>query len=65
MDAVAVTALLIITAVVYMAPAIVALLRGHKNAGAIFALCLLLGWTFVGWAAAWVWVFVSQEQRTA
>jgi len=26
-----------------------------KNAGAIFALNLLLGWTFIGWVVAFVW----------
>lgn len=29
--------------------------RHKKNIGAIFALNLLLGWTFVGWIIALVW----------
>ena len=29
--------------------------RSKRNAGAIFALNLLLGWTLVGWVVALVW----------
>jgi hypothetical protein len=36
-------------------PTFVAYHRGHPNAMAIFALNLLLGWTFVGWVVALVW----------
>lgn len=39
----------------YFAPAIIAARRRHAQAGAIFALNLLLGWTFLGWIAALVW----------
>lgn len=49
------TATMIGIAVVYMAPAMVAHARNHRHAGAITALNLLLGWTFVGWVAALVW----------
>ena len=41
--------------ILYFIPAIVAGSRGHPNSGAISALNLLLGWTFVGWVAAFVW----------
>ncbi len=37
----------------YFLPAIVG--RRKRNAGAIFILNLLLGWTFIGWVAALVW----------
>lgn len=40
---------------VYVLPAAVALKLRHHNAQAIVALNLLLGWTFLGWAAALVW----------
>jgi hypothetical protein len=33
----------------------VACRRGHSSALAIFALCVLLGWTGIGWIAALVW----------
>jgi Superinfection immunity protein len=41
--------------VIYFAPAVIASARSHHNAGAIFALNLLLGWTIYGWVAAFVW----------
>ena len=39
----------------YFLPSIVALKHGTRNTGAIFALNLLLGWTFIGWVTAMVW----------
>jgi Superinfection immunity protein len=39
----------------YLIPSFVAFLRNHHNAGAIFALNLLLGWTFLGWISAMIW----------
>jgi hypothetical protein len=43
----------------YVTPSIIAAARAHHNAGAIFALNLLLGWTFVGWVAAIVWALTE------
>lgn len=48
------TNLLIILAVAYFVPSLIALARGN-NFPAVFALNLLLGWTFVGWVVALVW----------
>lgn len=42
-------------AAAYMAPTIVAKLRGHRQVLAIGALNFLAGWTVVGWIAAIVW----------
>lgn len=39
----------------YFVPAIVAAVRRHRNAGAIFLTNLLLGWTLLGWAVALIW----------
>jgi hypothetical protein len=39
----------------YLLPGIVASLRGHHNAGAIWLTSLLLGWTGFGWIAALIW----------
>ncbi len=39
----------------YFLPTIIALLRGHRNALAIFLLNFFLGWTFIGWVVALVW----------
>jgi hypothetical protein len=38
--------------------------RNKRNAGAIFALNLLLGWTLIGWVVALVWA-VSHDAPTA
>jgi len=32
-----------------------------KNAGAIFALNLLLGWTFIGWIIALIWALTKDK----
>lgn len=47
--------LLIIFLSIYFFPTLVALVRKKRNVGAIFALNLLLGWSFVGWVIALVW----------
>lgn len=47
--------LLVILAVVYFAPTIIAVMGDHKKHGAMAVLNLLLGWTFIGWVAAMVW----------
>ena len=39
----------------YFLPWIIALLRKHRNAGAICMLNALLGWTLVGWLLALIW----------
>ena len=39
----------------YFIPAIVAMMRRHRNAGAIFLTNLLLGWTLFGWVVALIW----------
>lgn len=46
---------LIVGGLIYLLPALIAAKRGHHNANAIFALNLLLGWTFLGWVGALVW----------
>ncbi|MFG1276551.1 superinfection immunity protein [Xanthobacter autotrophicus] len=54
-------ATLIFLIAVYFLPAIVASRRGHRNKSAIFALNLLLGWTLLGWVAAFVWSLTAQD----
>lgn len=39
----------------YFLPAIVAVEKSKKNAGAIAVLNLLLGWTVIGWIVSLVW----------
>jgi hypothetical protein len=43
----------------YFLPTIIAAVRGKRNAAAIFALNLLLGWTFVFWVVALVWSLMN------
>lgn len=45
----------ILSLALYFLPTIIALLRGHRNALAIFLLNFFLGWTFIGWVVALVW----------
>lgn len=52
--------------IAYFVPAFVAWHRRHPQTKAIFALDLLLGWTFVGWVLALVWALTAipdQQQR--
>lgn len=53
---------LIILGAIYIAPIIVARVREHPNYGAIAALNILLGWTFVGWVASLVWALTNQRK---
>jgi hypothetical protein len=47
--------LLAVACAMYLIPTWVALIRHHTQAGAIFAINLLLGWTLLGWAGALAW----------
>jgi len=51
----------IISAFAYLLPSVIAYTRHHHNADAIFALNLLLGWTFLGWVVALVWSLTSTK----
>jgi hypothetical protein len=44
-------------------PSLIALVRGHHNAFAIFLTNLLLGWTIIGWLIALIWSTTAREQR--
>lgn len=52
---------------IYFLPSLVATLRKHHQAGAIFVLNLLLGWTLLGWIIALVWAAtaVRRDLHTA
>jgi hypothetical protein len=41
----------------YIAPALVALLRGKRHPGAVVVISLLLGWTVIGWIVALAMAF--------
>jgi hypothetical protein len=44
-------------------PGIVASSRDHPNAGAIWAVAILFGWTFLGWGIALVWALTNPPHR--
>ena len=46
---------LLLCCTIYFLPFGLAMLRNKRNKASIFALNVLLGWTFVGWAIAFVW----------
>jgi flagellar biogenesis protein FliO len=58
------TILIIILGVLYFIPTLVAVLRGHHNSVAIIALNILLGWTFLGWIASFVWSLTAKRLAT-
>jgi hypothetical protein len=53
-------------ALVYFIPALMAYSNKKKNSGAILALNLFLGWTFIGWVVALVWASTVEDgQKTS
>ena len=46
-------------ALLYMLPTIIAAVQQRTNTGAIAALNVLLGWTFIGWVVALVWAMTK------
>lgn len=53
----------VVFALFYFLPAIIALVRGHHNGFAIFLTTLLLGWTVIGWIVALIWSTTASERR--
>jgi hypothetical protein len=56
---------LLILAVLYFIPAIVAFRRQHPNATPIMVLNICLGWTILGWVAALVWSLMNPAPKPA
>ncbi len=52
---------LVVAAVIYFIPALIAHQNKKKNASAIFMLNLLAGWTFIGWVVAIVWAVTKDD----
>jgi hypothetical protein len=53
--------LAMIALVVYFVPSLIANDKEHHQRAAIFALNLLLGWTFLGWVGALVWSLTATQ----
>ena len=56
------TLLLIALIAAYFAPTLIAGINRRRNATAIFALNLLLGWSLIGWIVAFVWALVRDPE---
>lgn len=56
-------AVVFISLVAYLLPAITAWYRSHHNAMAIGMLNLLLGWTVIGWIGALIWACTRPPAR--
>jgi hypothetical protein len=57
--------ILIFLLAIYFIPTIAAYSKHKWNAGAIFALNLLLGWTLIGWVVAFVWAVTKDNPALA
>jgi MFS family permease len=47
----------------YFVPTAIAVKRKHRSIGAIVALNILAGWSFIGWLVALVWSLSSTQQQ--
>jgi len=56
--------LIIVGTAAYFVPTIIAVARKHHQTGGIVAVNILLGWTFIGWVAAFVWALTATPPRT-
>ena len=54
--------IIILAGFFYLLPSLVALNNKKSNSGAIFALNLLLGWSFIGWVVAFIWAITKDRQ---
>ena len=63
-ELIVVGAVVTVVVCIYFLPALIAARNGHSHPGAVFALNLLLGWTFLGWAGALVWALVTPPRTT-
>jgi hypothetical protein len=54
--------MLLVMALLYILPSLIAWKRKHKSTGGIVALNILAGWTFIGWLIALVWSLSSARE---
>ena len=55
----------IVLVVLYFAPTIVAAVTHSRNILPVVVIDTLLGWTLIGWIAAWVLCFTGRQQQPA
>lgn len=63
MDAANLVGGLLIALALYLLPGYIASHRNHHNANAIYALNILLGWTFLGWVIALIWSLTATREE--
>jgi type VI protein secretion system component VasK len=54
--------LLLVVALLYFVPTVIAFNRDHQNTRGIFILNVLIGWTVLGWIACLVWAATAVEK---
>jgi hypothetical protein len=53
---------IVVLALFYFLPSVIALLKWRHNSVAIIALNILLGWTLIGWVVSLVWALTSADK---
>lgn len=54
----------IVAPLLYVLPTIEAALKRHRSLVPIAIINVLLGWSFIGWVAAYVWSFIQGDGKT-
>jgi len=54
---------IIVILILYFVPTFIAAIKGKSNSVAIFALNLILGWTFIGWLVAFIWALTNDNKQ--
>lgn len=54
-------AILLISALIYFIPSIIAVFRDKKQKLVIFIINLFIGWTVVGWLTALIWAALKEK----
>lgn len=57
------TGAIILILALYFVPTLIAAIKGKSNSVAIFALNLILGWTFIGWLVAFIWALTNDNKQ--
>lgn len=55
--------IIIFCLIIYVIPALIAIIKKKRNTVAILAFNILLGWTFLGWVIAFVWSLTNDENK--
>ena len=55
--------LIILIAILYMVPFLLANHRRHRNQVPIFFLNLFFGWTVIGWVGALIWASTAESKK--